>query len=313
MSRAHATIRRSTDLNSGVAQSAERAPVKRLVASSSLAPGAIGLLLFLVAVLATAGCPRPDSPVPVDVAPTGSDPISRATRYLSESNPADDASVSLILDYLRRRFALGGLSTQVAYGEELSRDTGNQLHLYRRIFDPNAKLGNYPTPADAGIDPSQMAPVAYLPLIALHCDRWPLPADFDFALQAEVSKGGYFTTHALLALQWAREQGCATGSPELVVSLRAGLVDIAQRQGADDLFAESLAMLYYGGFGDAVQPDWIATLRRSQRSDGSFPFGGSETNPRHSTSLALWALCGADRLGDPKVTWIPDPGPPAPR
>lgn len=269
------------------------------------------LLVVSAVLLVLAGC-KPHGPVaPADPVPTGSDPISRAVRYLADSNPSDDASVSLILDYLHRRFFVSGLSAQVSYGVEQSRDSESQLYLYGRIFDPGARLERFATPADAGIDLLRVSSIAYFPLLGLHCDRWPLPAGFELDLRAELARGGYFTTHALLARQWAKEQGCFDGSPELNDALRAGLVENVSRQVNGDLFAESLAMLYYGGFGESVRPEWIESLKSTQRADGSFPFDETGLLPRHSTALALWALCAAEGLGDPAVTWIPNPGPPA--
>ncbi|RIK09243.1 MAG: hypothetical protein DCC49_07030 [Acidobacteria bacterium] len=271
------------------------------------------LLLAFAVLLLMSGCEPGDPPPPPDPIPTGADPISRATRYLASSNPDDDPSVSLILDYLRRRYSISGLGGQISHGADLSRDPTNQLFLYGRIFDPAARLEQFATPANAGIDSAKMSSVAYFPLLALHCDRWPLPSGFDSSLRAEVAKGGYFTTHAVVARQWGMEQGCYESSSELTEVLRAGLVENAERHVNGDIFAESLAMLYYGGFGESVRPEWIETLKRTQRADGSFPFDNTELLPRHSTSLALWALCGAEGIGDPAVTWIPDPGPPAKR
>lgn len=272
------------------------------------------LLVVAVLSLVLAGCKPFEPVVHPDPVPTGSDPISRAIRYLADSNPDDDPSVSLILVYLRSRFFVDGLSAQISHGAELSRDPANQLYLYGRIFDSEARLVRYPTPAAAGIDLAKMGSIAYFPLLALHCDRWPLPTGFDSGLRAEVAKGGYFTTHALLARQWATEQGCFENSFELNDALRASLIENASRPVNGDLFAESLAMLYYGGFGYAVRPEWIETLKSTQRADGSFPFDETGLLPRHSTALALWALCAAEGKGIPGIpeaTWIPFPGPPA--
>lgn len=176
-------------------------------------------------------------------------------------------------------------------------------------------MERYSTPIEAGIDLEKLGSVTYFPLLALHCDRWPLPIGFDSNLREEVAKGGYFATHALLARQWATEQGCFKSSPELSDALRSGLIDNALRRINGDIFAESLAMLYYGGFGESVRPEWIETLKSTQRADGSFPFDETNLLPAHSTALALWAMCAAEgkESGNSAVTWIPDPGPPADR
>lgn len=270
-------------------------------------------LVATAVLLALSGCKFGGRPDPPDPIPTGSDSISRATKYLAESNPDDDPSVSLILVYLRSRFSLSGLNAHISHGAELSRDPANQLFLYGRIFDPRARLQQFATPVEAGIDLAKVSSVAYFPLLALHCDRWPIPIGFEPALRDEAAKGGYFTTHALLARQWAIEQGCIVSSAELNDAIRAGLIENVLRRANGDIFAESLAMLYYGGFGASVRPEWIETLKSTQRLDGSFPFDETNILPTHSTALALWALCAAEDKGNGNspVTWIPDPGPPA--
>lgn len=268
-------------------------------------------LLCVLATLFTACGKAAEVGPPSDIVPSGEDPISRGLRFIAASNPGDDPSLTLIFDYLQRRFGLTGLGRHIAFGEQLARSRGEQLYLYGRIFDPKARLEEYETPLAAGIDRQKMPPAIYLPLRALHCDRWPLPHDFREAVESEARSGGYSTTHALLALQWATEQGCLQDQEELRELLRSELIEIARLQSKDDLFAEALAMLYYGGFEASVLPEWIEVLVSTQRSDGSFPFDQTDLLRSHSTALAIWAMSAYEGRGDPAITWIPSPGPPA--
>lgn len=271
-------------------------------------------LALVIAVALIGGACGDTTPKPAPTI-TGSDPISRASAFLLTEGAASDPAVPLMLSYLDRQWSLGYFAGPVdELLSELKRGDSESA-LYGRLLDPALNLGRSKTAEAAGILSPTMSPVVYLPLRALHCDRFPLPADFLAEVEAETRRGGYGTTHAVIALRWAIEQGCLTESQtaQLRSGQRIALIRIAESPATADMFAEALAMLYYGGHGDAVRAEWMETLVTSQRPDGSFPFDSNDLNPGHSTALALWAMLAAERPDVPPATWIPEPGPPATR
>lgn len=267
-----------------------------------LAGIALAVALFLAA------CKSPPPPAPT---PTGNDPVARMERYMVDRGDKINFATPFFLAYFQRKFGANYFDQQVALVQKVAaQGPTTQVYPYVRILDPAARMSEYPTPEAAGLTDTSMTLLESLPLLALHCDTFKLPPDFLEQIRAETARGGYYTTHAVLGLQWAIEQGCITEEQArpLKEEQRAALVP---KPPVDDLYVETLAMLYYGGHGDAVKKEDIDAMLKAQKPDGHLAYGEIDSDPTHTTMLALWVLLENQNPSAPRTSLIVDPGPPA--
>lgn len=209
----------------------------------------------------------------------------------------------LLLSYLARRFpdatdwswVRGQVDRTLAFTRS---PQGEAAAPYARLLDAGATLPRRPEDlVDNEID--------RLTAPALWCDRFPMSvADFDTALRTAARTGGYDLTHAALAFEWARENGCLpAGQTEktramLVARLRA-LIATGK---TDDVQVEAGAMLDY--LGERPPPALVERLRNTQRVDGGWPAVARGDSDDHTTTLALWVLLATEKPGA-RSTWIP--------
>lgn len=124
------------------------------------------------------------------------------------------------------------------------------------------------------------------------------PECLDYAL---LDSWGYVLTHQAVWLLFAGWLDCAL--PVDAEALRhryaARLVAEARFDPApSDLFFERLGVLGHLGFGGAIEPEWVTSLREAQQREGCFPVGGEGPSCHpHPTALALWTLVHAARAG----------------
>lgn len=159
-----------------------------------------------------------------------------------------------------------------------------------------------------------VGPVAFYPLSALHCDRFPLDDEFLDALREEARAGGYRSTHSALALLWGYEQGCIDRESTSRLA-EMHLVKIREILSQDlypgDLYAEALAMVEFMS-SEPMPASFVEKLTSVQSEDGSVrPAEGEISGTTHTTVLFLWALLERSDPGRPPGDWIVAPGPPA--
>jgi hypothetical protein len=259
---------------------------------------ALGLAL---AIAAGPGCGGPRSPAAAR---------DRALHYFANRVDGSDPGWAAIFAYLQRRFGLEAVDARGRPLHRPGRGTRPEIAaVYARLFDPAATT----TPARIAALPSA---VDRMTALALHCDRIPLPPDFDGALQRAAEVGGYALTHAALAGEWTLENGCrAFGELQ---SVQAEQVERLAAQAADrqglgvrqeagyDVWIESLAMLHYLGAGGRVRAEWLDALLASQREDGGWSRSPREDrSDPHPTALALWVLLETLDPGAPPVSFVP--------
>lgn len=222
-----------------------------------------------------------------------------------------DPSWGPIFPYLERRF---GLRVPDRNGRpfHLPPDAPPKTEIaaiYHRLWDPAAP-----------IRPQQIAAleseIDRITASALHCDRIPLPGDWEAILRQASRVGGYALTHAVVAGQWTIENGCR--SPHELADLQQEQIALLERLAADreatiaeldagqDIWIEALAMLDYLGAGERVRPEWLATLLAAQRADGGWARGGrGDRSDPHPTALSLWVLSAHLAPDRPPVPWLP--------
>lgn len=154
----------------------------------------------------------------------------------------------------------------------------------------------------------------------LYCDldRGYGPSDFRDLLAMADLEGGYFDTHLLMGLLLLKENSCRDpGEIDRLVADVAKRLLAAQRETPvfSDLFVERVVFLYWAGFGDRIEEDWIRTILDHQNPDhgwGNTP--GRPSNP-HTASLAMLALtyyASGRRIQEFFYPALPDAEPPSP-
>lgn len=234
----------------------------------------------------------------------------RGRDWLAAQGDALPPYVALLMDHLRRRFGTEvppGLD-QAARSAAAGGENEAQMRVYLRLVDPGVVI----TQADLdGLTDE----VDRITGPALACDQVALPEGYLELLQRAVDLGGYARTHAVLALQWLREQGCIDEAEAaersnqwagpLVETIEA---ERAAGNGAGDLAIEAMVMLAYAGHADRIQDVWVADVLGAQYHDGSWPHtrAGGDGSP-HTTVLAVWLLSALAAPNAPPAPWIPQP------
>lgn len=287
-------------------------------------PGPIGRLALAVAILVLAWAVTSCDSAPPDVTSTSqtsgapsltttemSAAADRGVRWLAAQGSALPPYVGLLLDYMHRRFgtvvppeAAASARTAAAAGGE----TGAQMRVYLRLLDPAVVIT---APGLAGLSDE----VDRITGPALACDQVTLPAGYGEMLQRAVDLGGYERTHAVLALQWLREQNCIPDDEAAGLADRwaDNLVETVERErsngnGSSDLAIEAMAMLAYTGHADRIEGGWVTAVLDAQNDGGSWPHGGSgQVESPHATVLAAWLLSQLAHPDTPQKPWIPQP------
>jgi hypothetical protein len=133
-----------------------------------------------------------------------------------------------------------------------------------------------------------------LVVCALYCDRLGLsPSFFTGMLEQAVQAGGYYLTHALLAVIWMQEYGGELGLPaELVDNLygaNAALIS-AEPRTVSDLKLEAAAFLQLAGQGARVDRAFVDSVLLTQQRDGGWGKTRDGLSDWHATILALLLL-----------------------
>jgi len=219
--------------------------------------------------------------------------IDRALEFFEGSR---DPYALIMLDVLRRRFGVASFDDALSRYDELVREDPRRdpmLRVFRRIVDHDNKL-------QPGDDAAVTLLVDQLTVPALYCDRTPPPSNYGALLDAANGSGGYLRTHALLSLQWLRENGCAMpAAADYEKALLDGVAGLIVDDGAaSDLELEAAGFLYAYGRGDMVHPTFVDEVMAQQNDDGGWLVGVSEQRGSDwhasiiATYLLLHAYCG---------------------
>lgn len=216
--------------------------------------------------------------------------LAAAVAYVAANPASMPEDVLAQLDVMRRMHGL-----QLPYSPSallmtrvLNAPPGSEaaLHAYRRLVDPHFVLERARFAQLDGFDA--------VTIRSLYCHHYPLDEADMTGIETLVRSGGYGATHALLALIWALDNGCA-----MPAALDAELLDEVIREvrgvAADgpvtDLRLEALAMLAATGRHDLLQAQWIDDMLAAQQPDGSWKADpASPAASGHSTGVALWLL-----------------------
>ena len=201
----------------------------------------------------------------------------------------------LWLDVMHRRFAIPQFADALQRFDRVLAERPKELPLlrvFRRMADRDNALRL--EDMDAVTHPSDR-----LVVCALYCDRLGLsPSFFAEMLDKAANAGGYYLTHALLAVIWMREYG---GDAELsgafvedLYRANAALIS-ADSTTVSDMKLEAAAFLHFAGQGARVDRVFIESVLRTQGGDGGWGKSRDGRSDWHATILALLLLLHARR------------------
>lgn len=219
--------------------------------------------------------------------------IARAVDFLAAEDGAD-WSIELGRSFGARRWGIARFDGAVARYDQL--EPTDQTRVWRRMIEPDTRVT---VDNLAGLHEED-----YMTGRALHCDRIALPADYGAELKRARSRGGYWHTHAAMAIGILREIGC----PLPITSHEAtrtieGLARVRdQERFLTDLALEAEAFLYWLGRRDLTDPRFVDRLRAAQHDDGSWGDPADDTR-WHGTVLALFILQFATEASPGTEPW----------
>jgi hypothetical protein len=215
------------------------------------------------------------------------DAIASAIGYFTGSR---EPFALLWLDVMHRRFGIAQFADALQRFDRVLVERPKEsplLRVFRRMADRDNPLRL--EDMDAVTHPSDR-----LVVCALYCDRLGLsPSFFAEMLDKAVNAGGYYLTHALLAVIWMREYGGEAALAEAFVEnlyrANAALIS-ADARTVSDMKLEAAAFLHLAGQGARVDQTFVESVVRTQARDGGWGKSRDGRSDWHATILALLLL-----------------------
>jgi hypothetical protein len=155
--------------------------------------------------------------------------------------------------------------------------------------------GVYPYTLESEYKSIPVEPVSGILLKALYCDVVGYN-DFDFSvLQIFNHKDGtVWDTHFLFGLLLLKNNGCYR-SDEIEKSIKQVVAEIVSAEKNDkvfsDIYAERIVMLYWAGYGQNVEKQWIDIVKDNFTKDPGWRESNLATySSSHTTGLSMLSL-----------------------
>jgi hypothetical protein len=216
--------------------------------------------------------------------------IKKAQDHLVNSISAVGTSERIFISYLQRKFnlprVLGADGPPIDLYED-PRTYPSEVHYLARIAYPDKIVKELPKfELDDGVKVTN--------IYSANCDHIPLPGNYWQTVDQNISTGGYYAAHVVLALEFMKDNGCPL--PANVVDISNRVAQVLAKLADDpnaiaDLRYEAVAFLLLSGKDDLVKPEWIDRIISEQRASGGWSkeVGGAKDD-YHATLLAFWAL-----------------------
>ena len=232
---------------------------------------------------------------------------SSINKSISYFKNHEDVDISTMFNYhfLARKFDISDLfPTELIY-EKLN--SGGNMMIYDnallyRLIDKSF------TVSKEDLEKQLTSTTREVQLRSVYCDLYPIDKNKMLkALYAEADKGDYALTHALLSLQWMKENNCfkhdeVTQLEKYIVEKQMELLN--DHQAMDDLTIEAIAFLLYCNYHNLIKANWLDKVIVLQQDDGGWKWNSSELNTAtHPSILALWALLEWREPGR-NIPWI---------
>lgn len=149
---------------------------------------------------------------------------------------------------------------------------------------------------------------------SMYCHKFPLDGRFTKEIKSKIANPPrypnpknrrippeeYWVLHAALQLQSALNANCLTRTDEvkqLLADVEVGVTSVMNKENVktaafdQDIWLESIAMMYYMGLDEKVPESQIDAVLATQLYGGGWSYqSGSESVSQHSSVLALWVL-----------------------
>jgi hypothetical protein len=193
----------------------------------------------------------------------------------------------LLGDATARRFGVPALANLWPMFEKQLRDApSSEFRLYARIGDLTARV--------TAEDLQGLESVDAVTMPALHCAHIPLPSSYANRLAEAHARGGYDTTHVLMALFWIRDLGCPSPiDDDFFQEIVAGTADLIDHDHTmtTDLEIEAAAFLAYLGERERIPDGFLEGVVRNQQPNGAWGGWMPDDAPNgHTSGLALLYL-----------------------
>lgn len=131
-------------------------------------------------------------------------------------------------------------------------------------------------------------------LKALYCDLSGYDdADFGTLKLLNRNDGSYLDTHFLLSLLFLKNNHCYD-EQKIDEQIQIAVEKIVEAEKADvqfsDLYAERIVFLYWAGYGNLVEKEWVDKIKNSQRDNFSWHDSNGMASDAHVTGLAILAM-----------------------
>lgn len=131
-------------------------------------------------------------------------------------------------------------------------------------------------------------------LKSLYCDLTNYTdADFGILKLLNRSDGSYLDTHFLLSLLLLKSNQCYdTKKVEEQIKIAVENIVAAEKQDAEfsDLYAERIVFLYWAGYGDFVEKEWVDRIKNSMTKNSSWHDEKGRASDAHATGLSILAM-----------------------
>ncbi len=134
---------------------------------------------------------------------------------------------------------------------------------------------------------------------ALYCEAHTIPDNTLINIFAFENASDYNLTHRYLAMLFLKNRNCLNKEEydinSSILEASEKIIKEAKEAAFNDLYSERVAFLFFGGFENMIQDNWIEIIIENQEESGGWStlkyseYFGQEENP-HTTALSVWAL-----------------------
>lgn len=223
--------------------------------------------------------------------------------------------VIMITHLLRQQFNLDfSFPTIPEFIEKRPHLLDQYFKLYDYYFDGKFYVNQSDEDTWAYIDNGLETDINVGTFWSMYCHKFPLddrflahihekitnPPRYPDPSNKQIPPEEYWVLHAALQMQGALNSGCLERTEEvnqLMSQIEAGVISVMNKENVktaaydQDIWLESIAMLYYMGLDEKVPEAQIDAVLSSQLLGGGWSYqSGSESVSQHSSVLAMWVL-----------------------
>ena len=219
--------------------------------------------------------------------------IQKTLNYIEKKGSNFELSTGVFLDYLHLKFPEENIPSFLeVYGDlkVFDKEEAKTTRLYKKLVDKNfifdTNIAEYQ-------ENTPINNLQYLMLNSLYCNQISIQDDFFQKIDKQNALGGYFMTHAVLAIHFLEANQC-THQQDLR-SIKQTQSKLLKKEidkpSSNDLQYEAIALLKLIHPATSITPQWVQSIIQAQQEDGGWQRVKSKQKTNdHTTLLALWVL-----------------------